>query len=80
MLVDIFCLFLLLFYFFLCYLWYKLGRFLILLIVNDFNWKEFKEEWKWEDEGFEGIIYFCWVIVIPTYYIYILWKKIVNKL
>ena len=47
------------------YLWIQLGRFLILLISNDFCWEDFKDDWKEGSEGFEEVLYLYWVIVVP---------------
>ena len=47
------------------YLWVKIGKFVILLVSNDLSWKYFKEDWKEESEGFEEVLYLCWVIVLP---------------
>lgn len=47
------------------YLWIQFGRFLILLISNDFCWEDFKDEWKEGSEGIEEVLYLCWVIVVP---------------
>lgn len=47
------------------YLWVQIGKFVILLVSNDLSWKYFKEDWKEESEGFEEVLYLCWVIVLP---------------
>lgn len=47
------------------YLWVHIGKFVILLVSNDLSWKHFKEDWKEESEGFEEVLYLCWVIVLP---------------
>lgn len=47
------------------YFWVQIGKFVILLVSNDLCWKDFKEEWKEESEGFEEVLYLCWVIVLP---------------
>lgn len=47
------------------YLWVHIGKFVILLVSNDLSWKYFKEDWKEESEGFEEVLYLCWVIVLP---------------
>jgi ABC-type uncharacterized transport system permease subunit len=47
------------------YLWVQIGKFVILLVSNDLSWKHFKEDWKEESEGFEEVLYLCWVIVLP---------------
>ena len=67
-------------YFFLCYLWYKLGRFLIMLFTNDFNWKDFKQDWAQEDEGVDELIYVCWLIIVPIFKFQIIERKIKKKL
>ena len=65
---------LVLFFLFIC-LWAQLGRFFILLITNDFSWKDFKNEWKDETDGFEELVYFCWIVIVPI----LLCSKLLKK-
>ena len=64
--------------FFFVYLWTKLGKFIVLLISNEFCWKDFKEEFKEESMGFEEVIYLCWVIVVPIQLFYLIKKTLTN--
>ena len=64
--------------FFFVYLWTKLGKFIVLLISNEFCWKDFKSEWKEDSEGFEEVLYLCWVIVVPIQLFYFIKKTLIN--
>ena len=60
------------------YLWTQFGRFLVLLISNEFSWKDFKTDWKEDSEGFEDVLYFCWVIVVPIQLFYLIKNTLTN--
>ena len=60
------------------YLWTKLGKFIVLLISNEFCWKDFKSEWKEGSEGIEEVLYLCWVIVVPIQLFYLIKKTLTN--
>lgn len=70
--------FLLLLFIAIC-LWTQFGKFLILLISNEFCWKDFKEEFKEESMGFEEVIYLCWVIFVPIQLFYFIKEKLSKK-
>ena len=72
----IFCLLFFVGLFLLVYIWLQFGRFMVLLISNDFVWKDFKSEWKMNDEGFESVIYLCWIIFVPIQLFYFIKEKL----